>query len=157
MIEALDAVHASADRRFLLLRSVLALRGRGVPCDEASLQVVAERTGRNLESVRGVAAFVAALAEPERNSRRYYTCRNTSCIVNGAGSLHDLVAEFALEHGSPLLPGEIYCLDQCEFGPSMAADRFVYRGGTDDVFEDTRLWRRLPQEDALDHGNAEGG
>jgi NADH:ubiquinone oxidoreductase subunit E len=91
--------------------------------------------------VRDLIAFAAAVRAAPGELKR---CQGVNCTLRGGPVFHDRVQR-ALAGDGPGAPGTaVFCLGQCDAGPSLRHGRYVYCGTTQRVLRDDRSWRRGP-------------
>lgn len=127
-------------RRFPLLLGLSQLLARGIDLDTATLDLVSAYTGQPVRKVEPVAAFVTSLREPGA----IRICKSVSCTGNGAEALHSELVTILADLASPLEQEIVYCLDECERGPSLAVGDRIYTGTEEEVVADERPWRHDP-------------
>lgn len=105
-----------------------------------------ERAARDLDidarRLGDACRFLAAIDETIAAGGSVRLCKSTTCLQNGAERVKGELERWMDERGLPKRVAVVYCLEQCAFGPSIAVGRHIYRGGTDDLHEDPRPWRR---------------
>ncbi len=107
---------------------------------EEALKAVADKTGRSLKDVYGIATFYKAFSLKPRGRHLISVCLGTACHVRSAAGIVD---EFKMQLG--LNPGEtskdgeftletVNCLGTCALGPIVAVDgRFFSNVARSDV------------------------
>jgi len=122
---------------------VRALAAADIDMNDESLGVAAEFLSLPLESLRNVARFHDSLVEgPAETAGATLTlCLGTSCSLHGAVGFHkELKAHYGIDGGGWTLR-EVFCLGQCESGPSMMLGREIYCARAQAVVADERRWR----------------
>jgi NADH-quinone oxidoreductase subunit E len=95
---------------------------------EEALRVVAERTGRSLTDIYGVATFYKWFSLKPRGRHLLTCCLGTACHVRGAPRIADeLSRELGVRAGETTADGEFTletqnCLGGCALGPIVVAD-----------------------------------
>jgi NADH-quinone oxidoreductase subunit E len=95
---------------------------------EKALGIVADRTGRSLVDVYGVATFYSSFSLKPRGKHSICACLGTACHVRGAkASLKELTKRLGIEPGETTSDGEITletanCLGACALGPILTVD-----------------------------------
>ena len=95
---------------------------------EGALRAVAERSGRSLVDVYGVATFYRAFSLEPRGKHLCSVCVGTACHVRGAPQVREeFVKQLDVEPGRTTDDGEITldtvnCLGACALGPSVVVD-----------------------------------
>lgn len=95
---------------------------------EGALRVVAERSGRSLVDVYGVATFYRAFSLEPRGKHLCSVCVGTACHVRGAPQVRDeFVKQLDVEAGRTTDDGEftletVNCLGACALGPIVVMD-----------------------------------
>jgi NADH-quinone oxidoreductase subunit E len=95
---------------------------------EGALAVVAERTGRSLVEIYGVATFYRAFSLKPRGKHLCSVCVGTACHVRNAPQVYERFAkELGVEAGETTDDGEftletVNCLGACALGPIVVVD-----------------------------------
>jgi NADH-quinone oxidoreductase subunit E len=95
---------------------------------EGALRAVAERTGRPLIDIYGVATFYRAFSLEPRGRHLCSVCVGTACHVRGALQVRDeFVQQLEAEAGRTTADGEftldtVNCLGACALGPIVVVD-----------------------------------
>lgn len=137
--DVLDGMSGDSDP-FRLLRCLGTLLAHGIPLDDPVLGRVAECLGAAEDNVRAVAQVVTRMMEPE-GGVRIRLCKSVSCTGNGADGLEKAMEGLIQDSGSTVKTEVVYCLDQCERGPSFEMGDLVYTGRLEEVHRDERPWR----------------
>jgi len=96
------------------------------------LEEVAERTGRSLVEVYGVATFYKAFSLKPRGKHLVRVCLGTACHVRGAGGVRDeLERVLGIEAGETTEDGQftletVNCLGACALGPIIMVDQHCF-------------------------------
>jgi NADH:ubiquinone oxidoreductase subunit E len=121
----------------------LAVRSRGFEMLDAVAQAVATRTGVPPDRVREIARFCDILVAARPEAPVTLTlCRGMSCSLHGAERVHGMIAELVAEEGLSVTFREVFCLGQCDYGPSLMVDGSIYLVRDRRVVEDRRHWRQ---------------
>jgi NADH:ubiquinone oxidoreductase subunit E len=95
---------------------------------EKALRTVAERTGRSLVEVYGVATFYRSFSLQPRGKHLISVCLGTACHVRGAPTIaEELKRQLGIEAGETTLDKEftletVNCLGACALGPVVVID-----------------------------------
>lgn len=95
---------------------------------EKALRMVADKTGRSLADVYGVATFYSSFSLKPRGKHSICACLGTACHVRGArASLNELTKRLGIKPGETTADGEITletanCLGACALGPILTVD-----------------------------------
>jgi len=116
---------------------------------QGALEVVAERTGRSMVDIYGVATFYKAFSLQPRGKHVCSVCQGTACHVRGASEVYEQVAtELGVRAGETTDDGEITletvsCLGACALGPIVVVDGHYFsnvgRAEVTDIIERTRV------------------
>ncbi len=128
----LDMVAAIVDRNLGQLGGLIAiLEGIQAKCGflpEGALRVVAERTGRSLVEIYGVATFYKAFSLEPRGRHLCSVCVGTACHVRSAPEVLDQFTKaLEVDPGRTTEDGEftletVNCLGACALGPIVVVD-----------------------------------
>lgn len=130
-----------ADYRFRTLRALVLARDGAAPTSPESIAEIATAAGASLETTQSLAVWVDRAIQAVRAGRALRLCVNHSCRHAGADALRSEMLDCFAARGHTLNIEDVYCLENCAFGPCAAVDRFVFRGGPGDCREDQRAWR----------------
>lgn len=145
--EVLDGIQASlpaelfADSRDeggapLLL--VAACRSQGHAVEGTFLAALAERLALPAQRVIEIAAFCdGIMADQEAIT----LCRGVTCSLHRAETLHGHLKDSLRTLGPEREYHEVFCLSQCEFGPSVMHGNRIWVTRARRVVEDGRAWR----------------
>jgi len=95
---------------------------------QGALQMVAERTGRSLVDIYGVATFYSAFSLEPRGKHLCSVCRGTACHVrNAAAVVDEFQQQLRVQPGQTTDDGEftletVNCLGACALGPVVVID-----------------------------------
>lgn len=145
--KALDAIQVSlptepfADSRGergapLLL--VAACRAQGHAIEGPFLDALAERLALPARRVVEIAAFCD---EVMADQGAITLCRGVTCSMYGAERLHGHLKEALRALGGEREYREVFCLSQCEYGPSVMHGNRIWVTRARRVVEDGRVWR----------------
>jgi len=99
---------------------------------EEALRIVADRTGRSLVDIYGVATFYKSFSLKPRGRHLCSVCSGTACHVRGAPAVADeFVKQLGVEPGNTTEDREITletvaCLGACALGPIVVVDGHYY-------------------------------
>ena len=127
-----DLVTALVDRhlgqRGGLISTLEGIQAKYGYLPEGALRAVAERTGRSLVDIYGVATFYRAFSLEPRGKHLCSVCVGTACHVRGAPQVRDeFVKQLDVEAGRTTDDGEftldtVNCLGACALGPIVVMD-----------------------------------
>jgi len=107
---------------------------------EGALRLVAERTGRSLLEIYGVATFYKAFSLEPRGKHLCSVCVGTACHVRNAPQVYEQFSKvLGVEAGHTTADGEftletVNCLGACALGPIVVMDgRYFSKVGTRQV------------------------
>ena len=95
---------------------------------EAALKIVAERTGRSLVDVYGMATFYKSFRLKPRGKHLVSVCLGTTCHIRGAPSIFELFSDRLKIGPGETTPDEeftletVNCLGACALGPIVIVD-----------------------------------
>jgi len=129
---SVDLVAALVDRhlgqRGGLISTLEGIQAKYGYLPEGALRVVAERTGRSLVDIYGVATFYRAFSLEPRGKHLCSVCVGTACHVRGAPQVYEEFAkQLEVEAGHTTDDGEftletVNCLGACAQGPIVVMD-----------------------------------
>lgn len=145
--EALDAIQASLPAELsadncreggapLLL--IAACRAQGHVVEGPLLGALAARLDLSTEHVLEIGSFCDALIADEGEVT---LCRGVTCSMHGAKGLHGHLKDVIEGPGSPRQYREVFCLSQCEHGPSIMQGDRIWVTRARRVVADGRVWR----------------
>jgi len=123
---------------------IAALRSSGRSLEGALLTEVASRLELEPECVQRTAAFcddLLASTNPDE-PLQVTLCRGMTCTLHGADGLHPLFKRAMREAGVSHDYLDVFCLSQCEHGPSIMVGKHVWVTRAQDVVADDREWRQ---------------
>jgi len=149
---SLDMVAALTDRnlgqRGGLIATLEGIQAKYGYLPEGALRVVAERTGRSLVDIYGVATFYRAFSLEPRGKHLCSVCVGTACHVRGAPQVRDeFIKQLGVEAGRTTADGEftletVNCLGACALGPIVVVDGHYFsnvgRRRVDEILARTR-------------------
>ncbi len=117
---------------------VMAWRARGFPAESEHLEELSGRLGLEPQRVSEIATYCDRLVGSEAGLT---LCRGLTCTLHGAEAFHarlkSLLTKLQLER--PL--DEVFCLSQCEHGPSVMQGDRIWVTRAQRVVEARRAWR----------------
>ena len=156
--EASRVIEKRATERGGLISILEEIQAREGFLSEDALRLVAEKTGRSLTDVYGVATFYRAFSLKRRGKHLVSVCLGTACHVRGGQAV---VQEFSRELEIP--PGgttpdqeftleTVNCLGACALGPIVVADgRYISKvrpNQVEQILANCRAGRQAPDEES---------
>lgn len=123
-----------------LLLLALHARERGLDRGHPGWSALAREPGIDAAAIDRIQAFADRLLSREGSASVTF-CLGVSCSLNGANELRDLIVAALERCGAAPPRDEVYCLSQCDRGPSIMQGSEIYCGTMNDVIEDRRDWR----------------
>lgn len=124
------------------LRAALSMTRSGQRPTHDDIDRAAREIGIDARRLGDACRFLAEIEDTLAAGGAVRFCKSTTCLQNGAERMKSELERWMDERGLPKRVAVVYCLEQCAFGPSIAVGRRIYRGGADDLHEDSRPWRR---------------
>ena len=118
------------------------LRKSGIPLRDEDLGLLAGFLGLEREETARVLDFHDKALRPDpEGADKMILCRGTSCSLHGADNLHPQLKAGLEKQGMKREYVEVFCLGQCERGPSIMVGREIYCSRAQVVIIDERDWR----------------
>ncbi|MAG55230.1 MAG: hypothetical protein CMJ83_02960 [Planctomycetes bacterium] len=123
---------------------VSACRARGLILDGDLLDAIAERVGVVHDVIRDITRFADALLASADSAAptQVALCRGVTCTMHGAERLHPLLKSVMQRAGAAHEYKDVFCLSQCEYGPSIMVGKDIWVTRARKVVEDRREWRQ---------------
>ena len=126
--EIISIVERHQDQRGALMSILEEIQAKYSYLPEASLRTVAEKTGRSLVDIYGIATFYKAFSLKPRGRHLVSVCLGTACHVRGGPAIaHELEQQLGIQAGDTTSDNEftletVNCLGACALGPVVVVD-----------------------------------
>lgn len=128
------------------LVALIQLHLRDVSVDQSTCGLLATKLQLSVAQVLATSEWLNAALRRAHDGEMFAECHGTNCTLGGAGDLSSAVAMLLQHRGISAQPQKVYCLSQCDHGPTLRSGDVFYLAGVHECRAETRVWRCAEDE-----------